>query len=74
MARSAVIHLDTHMNRIGLLDEEVNVLSENYYDLTRNFDVMFYMSHFYDIKGDNTEHCDEQLRVLHSYLDKLPQK
>lgn len=71
--RSAVIHLDTHMNRIGLLDEEVNVLSENYYDLTKNFDVMFYMSHFYDIKGDNTEHCDEQLRVLHSYLDKLPQ-
>lgn len=71
--RSAVIHLDTHMNRIGLLDEEVNVLSENYYDLTKNVDVMFYMSHFYDIKGDNTEHCDEQLRVLYSYLDKLPQ-
>lgn len=69
----AVIHLDTHMNRIGLLDEEVDILANNYDLLTSNIDVCFYMSHFYDIKGDDFTHCNEQLEVLYSYLNKLPQ-
>jgi alanine racemase len=70
--QSAVIHLDTHMNRIGLLDEEVDQLSSQYGELTSYFDVELYMSHFYDIKGDNPVHCYEQLKVLQGYLAKLP--
>jgi alanine racemase len=70
--QAAVIHLDSHMNRIGLLDEEVDSLSRTYEERTSNLDVEFYMSHFYDIKGDDTTHCYEQLAVLKGYLEKLP--
>lgn len=70
--RSANIHLDTHMNRIGLLDDEVEELSKHFEEWVSDFDVEFYMSHFYDIKGDDPAHCYEQLEVLKGYLDKLP--
>lgn len=70
--RHAVIHLDSHMNRIGLLDDEVEKLSKNYASLTANIDVEFYMSHFFDIKGSDQGNCYKQLAVLNGYLKKLP--
>ena len=72
--RSAAIHLDTHMNRIGLPDEEVDQLARHYGEWVSDFDVAFYMSHFYDIKGDDPTHCYEQLGVLKRYLQKLPKR
>lgn len=69
---TAVIHLDTHMNRLGLLDDEVEQLSIHFNEFVSHFDIEFYMSHFYDIKGDNPVHCYEQLDVLQQYLVKLP--
>jgi alanine racemase len=68
----AVIHLDTHMNRLGLLDDQVDMLSKNYKELTSNLTIDFYMSHFYDIKGSDHSNCFKQLGVLHQYLEKLP--
>lgn len=70
--KSAIIHLDTHMNRIGLLDDEVEQLSLHYDKWALDFDVAFYMSHFYDIKGDDPTRCYEQLEVLRRYLEILP--
>lgn len=69
---SVIIHLDTHMNRLGLLDDEVEVLSRNYETLVSHLEVNFYMSHFYDIKGNDFTNCNEQIRVLKGYLTKLP--
>lgn len=69
---AAIIHLDTHMNRLGLLDDEVKILSQQYRDYTSNLDIEFYMSHFYDIKGDDFTNCNKQLAVLQTYLDQLP--
>lgn len=67
-----VIHLDTHMNRLGLLDDEVEELAVNSQELTANLEVVHYMSHFYDIKGDDHTNCYQQLDVLKTYLSKLP--
>lgn len=72
--KNSVIHLDTHMNRIGLLDDEVEQLSKQFEDLTSDINVELYMSHFYDIKGDDPAHCYEQLAVLREYLEKLPKR
>lgn len=68
----AVIHLDTHMNRLGLLDEEVDELSRNYAALTSDLVVEFFMSHFFDIKGSDTGNCYMQMKVLEQYRKKLP--
>ncbi len=68
----AVIHLDTHMNRLGLLDNEVETLSRNFEKLTSNLQIELYMSHFFDIKGDDHGNCYRQLDVLESYLSQLP--
>lgn len=70
----AVIHLDTHMNRLGFLDDEVAELAANYDPLTSHLDIDFYMSHFFDIKGDDHTNCNYQLQVLNRYLAKLPKK
>jgi len=72
--QSAAIHLDSHMNRIGLLDGEVRQLSQNFDELLSHVEVVLYMSHFYDIKGDDTTHCEEQLAVLRGYLNLLPKR
>ena len=69
---AVIIHLDTHMNRLGLLDNDVEILSRNYGELTSHLDVEFYMSHFYDIKGDDFTNCNKQIQVLNDYLKKLP--
>lgn len=69
---SVLIHLDTQMNRLGLLEESVNYLSENFNDITCNIQVKAYLSHFYDIKGDDHTNCNNQLKVLSRYLKKLP--
>ena len=69
---SAIIHLDTHMNRLGLLDDEVQILSDNYSELTSNIDIDFFISHFYDIKGSDPANCYRQLEVLETYRAKLP--
>jgi len=69
---SAVIHLDTHMNRLGLLDDQVEILSKNFKSLTSNVNVEFYMSHFYDIKGTDNANCYKQFDVLNKYLSVLP--
>jgi alanine racemase len=70
---SAIIHLDSHMNRLGLLDDEVKTLSENFDRLTSHVKIDYYMSHFYDIKGDDHTNCYGQLEVLKSYLEVLPE-
>ncbi len=69
---SAIIHLDTHMNRLGLLDDEVQILSENYKELTSDINIEFFISHFYDIKGSDPSNCYRQLEVLDGYRAKLP--
>lgn len=69
---AVIIHLDTHMNRLGLLDDEVEILSGKFDDFTSHVEVDFYMSHFYDIKGNDFANCDKQLNVLNGYLKKLP--
>lgn len=69
---SGVIHLDTHMNRLGLLDDEVELLSANYDRLTAHLEIELYMSHFYDIKGSDPANCYRQLAILRTYLEKLP--
>lgn len=69
---SVVIHLDTHMNRLGLLDDQVEILSKNFMELTSNVNVEFYMSHFYDIKGTDHTNCFKQYDVLNKYLAMLP--
>jgi alanine racemase len=69
---SVIIHLDTHMNRLGLLDDEVDILSKNYNKLTSDLKVEFYMSHLYDIKGDDFTNCNKQIKILKEYTDKLP--
>ncbi len=71
---SAVIHLDTHMNRLGLLDDEVELLSNNFDALTTNLKIEFYMSHFYDIKGSDHTNCYKQMDILKGYLAKLPNR
>ena len=71
--RAVIIHLDTHMNRLGLLDDEVAILSQNHAQLVSHLDVEFYMSHFYDIKGHDFTHCNQQIGILQDYLQKLPQ-
>ncbi len=70
--RDVLIHLDSHMNRLGLLDDSVNYLSENFESLTSNIDVIAYLSHFFDIKGDDHSNCNKQLNILKKYLDILP--
>lgn len=69
---SVVIHLDTHMKRLGLLDDQVEILSKNFMELTSNVIVEFYMSHFYDIKGTDNTNCFKQYDVLNQYLKMLP--
>jgi alanine racemase len=69
-----VIHLDTHMNRLGLLDDEVEILSCNFERLTSNLKVEFYMSHFFDIKGTDHTNCYRQYDVLNKYLSLLPKR
>lgn len=69
---SVVIHLDTHMNRLGLLDDQVEILSRDFQTLTANLNVEFYMSHFYDIKGDDHTNCYKQLDTLKQYMKQLP--
>ncbi len=69
---SVVIHLDTHMNRLGLLDDEVEILSKNFNALTEHLSVEFYMSHFFDIKGTDQTNCFRQYDVLRRYLSVLP--
>ena len=68
----AVIHLDTHMNRLGFLDDEVELLSRDYAALTSDVVIDFFMSHFFDIKGSDTSNCYMQLKVLETYRKKLP--
>ena len=68
----AVIHLDTHMNRLGFLDDEVELLSRDYAALTSDVIIDFLMSHFFDIKGTDTSNCYMQLNVLENYRKKLP--
>ena len=68
----AVIHLDTHMNRLGLLDDDVERLSRNYSGYTSDLVVEFLMSHFFDIKGNDTSNCYMQLKVLEGFRKKLP--
>lgn len=68
----AVIHLDTHMNRLGFLDDEVDVLSKQWDALTAHVEVVLFMSHFFDIKGTDTTNCYKQLAVLQHYRAKLP--
>ncbi len=72
--KSVIIHLDTHMNRLGLLDDEVETLSKNFESYTSHLEVEFYMSHFYDIKGDDFTHCDRQIDILKDYLGRLPKR
>jgi len=69
---SVIIHLDTHMNRLGLLDDEVAILRKNYANLVSHLEVEFYMSHFYDIKGNDFTNCNLQMSILQDYLKKLP--
>lgn len=69
---SVIIHLDTRMNRLGLLDDEVEILGRNYGELTSHLEVDFYMSHFFDIKGDDFTNCNKQIKILNDYLKKLP--
>lgn len=69
---SSIIHLDTHMNRLGLLDDEIDILSNNFKSLTCNIVVDFFMSHFYDIKGTDHSNCYKQFEILNKYLKKLP--
>lgn len=69
---SVVIHLDTRMNRLGLLNDEVEILSKNFVTLTSHLTVKFYMSHFYDIKGTDHTNCYRQYDVLNQYLSMLP--
>ena len=69
---SVVIHLDTHMNRLGLLDDQVGILSRDFGKLTSNLNPEFYMSHFYDIKGNDFTNCFRQYEILKSYLKCLP--
>ncbi|HEX2936956.1 MAG TPA: alanine racemase [Bacteroidales bacterium] len=69
---SVIIHLDTHMNRLGLLDDEVEILSKNYESYMSHLTVEFYMSHFYDIKGDDFTNCNRQIGILRDYLKILP--
>jgi len=69
---SAVIHLDTYMNRIGLLDDDVKLLSDNWNELTSNISIDFYMSHLSDIKKNNAESSNKQLSIFKSYLKILP--
>lgn len=69
---SVIIHLDTHMNRLGLLDDEVEKLSKNFERYTSHLKVDFYMSHFFDIKGDDFTNCNRQINILNNYLKILP--
>ncbi|WP_411275203.1 alanine racemase [Daejeonella sp.] len=71
---SAIIHLDTHMNRLGFLDEEVKELSHSYDLLTSHLTIEYYISHFFDIKGSDPSNCFRQLDVLKNYLSILPAK
>lgn len=72
--RSAVIHFDTHMNRLGLLDKEVEILSKNFQSLTSNLNIEFYMSHLFDIKGNDHTNCYYQLNIFKQYLSRLPKR
>ena len=60
------------MNRLGFLDDEVELLSRDYAELTSDIIVDFFMSHFFDIKGTDTSNCYMQLNVLENYRKKLP--
>lgn len=69
---NAMIHLDTHMNRLGLPDDEVAFLAMNFPALTSNLNILGYMSHFFDIKGTDQSNCYMQLEVLRDYRKLLP--
>lgn len=68
----AMIHLDTHMNRLGMLDDEVELLAKNFNTYTSNLKITGYMSHFYDIKGNDHSNCYKQLKVMQHFLSLLP--
>ena len=69
---SSIIHLDTHMNRLGFLDDQILILSKNFKSLTCNINIDFFMSHFYDIKGIDHTNCYKQFEILNGYLKTLP--
>jgi alanine racemase len=69
---SAIVHLDTHMNRLGLLDDDVQILSDNYRELTSDIEIEFLISHFYDIKDSDPTNCYRQLEILEKYRARLP--
>lgn len=70
--RHVIIHLDTRMNRLGLTRDEVVKLSGNLDHYAGNLTVDYYMSHFFDIKGDDHSNCQMQIRVLREFLALLP--
>ena len=72
--RSAVIHFDTGMNRMGLPDYEVEQFRADFGKLTSEFDIEFYMSHFYDIKSEDISSCYKQAKILDEYLVGLPKR
>ncbi len=67
-----IIHLDTKMNRLGLLENEIIELGANFKSYMSNLILDYYMSHFFDIKGDDHTNCHKQIDVLNGYLNLLP--
>lgn len=71
---NAVIYFDTHMYRFGLIDAEVEYLTEHFDTLTSDINVLFYLSHFYDIKDTDDIRCVEQYKLFMTFIEKLPKR
>lgn len=66
------IHIDSGMNRIGLDACDVEHLSTSFRKLTSRCDVVLYMSHLADIKGNDMSMSYRQLSRLRDLIGGLP--
>jgi alanine racemase len=67
-----VIHLDSGMNRIGFSSRDVEELTRDFDEIASGCEVVLYMSHLADIKGDDHSASNRQLERLNRMLAALP--
>ncbi|MBV8803852.1 MAG: alanine racemase, partial [Sinobacteraceae bacterium] len=68
------IHLDSGMNRIGFSGRDVEELTQHFDEVAAGSEVVLYMSHLADIKGDDISVSNRQLERLNRMLEALPRR
>lgn len=68
------IHFDTGMNRTGLSMAEVNELSQNFDEITKNLDTVLYLSHLHSSYTKTDVANKVQLNRFKEIISKLPKR